>query len=110
MTRKVGRATAVGEPGSVVDVRPREEAALQCGVEAGAERVALIVVQQEVPAAWRKVRQAAADRPAPFGLLSCIRQVDMSTLPRPRRADGQLPSPDELPLNRQREKDVRIAD
>ncbi len=105
------RRTVLGwKARAVVEVRPAEPSARQQDIEAGAQRVPLIVVERESPFGRREVRQPAAHAANAVGVLVRIGHVHLSSMPRARRANGQLPSADQRAVDRQRQEHIRVAD
>ncbi len=81
MSGKVRRTAAVGKPGAIVHVTVRPNPLRQGEVEAGIERVALIVVQIEIPGWWGEIDESAVDLSTALGKLMRKGGVDLRAAP-----------------------------
>src|SRR5262249_19066396 len=75
-------------------------------IKAGAERVALIVIQKKTFVGRRKIRQAAIHGSEALGILVRISEMDLCTAEQAGRADGRLPAADTCAVDGEWEKDI----
>src|SRR5271166_1635128 len=88
-------AIAIEKAGAVVDGKGCEAMPRQVALDAGRERVALIVVQVKTAFGWRrKVRESARDSAEALCLLVRIHQVSVIVTQNQRRADRNFDAPD----------------
>src|SRR6516164_3533372 len=103
-------AISVQEPRAVIHRQGGKATPRQVAVEARRERVALIVIEIEVPVRRRrKIRKPAGDGSYALGDLVRIHQVRMIAMEKQGGADGHLFALDNCAFDRQRHKDVRVA-
>src|SRR5689334_83774 len=80
-------------------------------VESGMQRVALIVIQQEIAALRRReVGQASGNGAGAFGMRVGIAHINLAAPKELRRTDARFPAIESRARNRHRKKHVRISD
>src|SRR5580700_4761749 len=84
------RAVAVRKAGAVVHVDRGIGGGRQIRIQSDVRRIALIVIESEIPRRGAEIREPAIDRPVPVGRLVRIGNVSLPHTPESRRADGEF--------------------
>src|SRR5882757_4426765 len=107
----MSRAFAVHKARAIVGVEVGPNAPWQLQIEAGGNRVALIVVEEEVTFVGRReVSEAARDAARAFGILVGVGGMNLSTAGDLRRIRGGFPAANARASDGQREKDIGVAE
>src|SRR5580700_610712 len=109
MRRQTRRTTVVREARSVIEVRCNPSPTRQIHIPSHAERVLLVMVQQEKPSRRSEESKTTCSLPPPFSPLAGIRQVHLAATQNHRRPQSYLPPIYTSPLQGQRKKDIRVA-
>src|SRR5258708_29944534 len=103
-------AVFVEEPGAVTQVPGRECAPRQSGVNADAERISLVVVEEKKSLVRRsEIGEATRDRTSTFHELMGIGQINLEPICDARRVRGQFPAVNAGAVDCQRKENVGIA-
>src|SRR5579884_2732420 len=102
---------SVGKPRAIFDVRGNNRVLVEYGLEAGAQRIPLVVVEDE-PAGvgWREIGEAAGDGAGAFGVLPGIRQMYLPAIKQARRTHRHLLAINARRLNGNGEEEIGISD
>src|SRR5262249_23940847 len=106
----MGRAVAVHESGAVIHVYVGGGFPRQNEIEAGRERVALIVVEKTKRVAGAAADQPSGDNAGPLGILVGIRKVELPVAGDLGRFGSRLPAADSRMLERQRKENIGITE
>src|SRR5262249_50544253 len=108
--RFVAGAVAFQKTGAIVQVARGEAAPGQCGRVSDAEGVALVVIEiEQLIRRRRKIGKAAGDGAASLDKLMRIGQMHLSAPEELGGANGTFPAANAGAVNRERKKDVGIA-
>jgi hypothetical protein len=106
---QMGRTIAVEKAGAIVDVEVRRRTPGQPQIEAGRERVALVVIEEEVALVRRlEIGEAAADRAGALGVLVRVSKVEAREVGDRGRFGAGFPAANAGAGDGQREKDVGV--
>src|SRR5271156_6236621 len=82
----------------------------QVRIEPDIRRIALVVIEREIPSGWAEIREAAIDRAVSVGRLIRISQVSLPHTPELGRPDGEFVALYQRTVDGQGQEGVRIAD
>src|ERR1051326_5453 len=106
----VWRVVAIQKTRTVSNGGRSKSAARKIKHQTGAQRMALIVIEQEEISRWREVSQPASDRTLSFKFLPRISQMKSAMAKQERRARRNFQCSNARPINGQGKENIRVAE
>src|SRR6266571_2827732 len=111
VARQMRRAVTIEEARAVTQIAGGPGAPGKLNVEAGIERVALVVVEKEKARRWRReIGKPSSDATGGLRELVRIRQIELRAVAKPRGAHRRFPTVNARALDGKRKEDVGIAE